>query len=196
VVSESVDVGQFVGNGSHLATVYGTEVVEVRVPLESRELAWFEVPSDGGISGSLAEISITFGGSRSTREGRVTRMEAEVDQSSRMVRVVIEVANPYDTSEDQPALLPGSFVDVRIFGRTLGEVVSIPRHAIREGGSVWVFDDGKLQIREVVVVREDRQQTWISSGLEEGELVIVSSLDAVTDGMTVRRTDSEAGGAV
>jgi RND family efflux transporter MFP subunit len=42
VVSESVDVGQFVGNGSRLATVYGTDVVEVRVPLDSRELAWFD----------------------------------------------------------------------------------------------------------------------------------------------------------
>ena len=32
--------------------------------------------------------------------------------------------------------------------------------------------------------------------LEEGEFVIVSSLDAVTDGMVVRRADAEAGGAV
>ncbi len=196
VVSESVDVGQFVGNGSRLATVYGTEVVEVRVPLDSREMAWFDVPTRGGGKGSAAEVSATFGGARSVWNGRVTRMEAQVDQMSRMVHVVIEVPKPYDTSSGHPALLPGSFVDVRIFGRTLDGVVAVPRFAVREGERVWVFSDGTLQIREVEVLRADRQQTLISSGLEEGDLVIVSSLDAVTDGMTVRQADVEAGGAV
>ena len=193
VVSESVDVGQFVGNGSRLATVYGTDVVEVRVPLDSRELAWFDIPSHRGDPGASAEVSASFGGTRSTWEGRVTRMEAQVDQTSRMVHVVIEVSDPYETSDGRPALLPGSFVDIRISGRTLQDVVSVPRHAIHDGGRVWVFDDGRLDVRDVEIVREDRQQTLIASGLEDGDLVIVSALDAVTDGMTIRRVDAEAG---
>ena len=193
VVSESVDVGQFVGNGSRLATVYGTDVVAVRVPLDSRELAWFDIPSHRGDPGASAEVSASFGGTRSTWEGRVTRMEAQVDQTSRMVHVVIEVSDPYETSDGRPALLPGSFVDIRISGRTLQDVVSVPRHAIHDGRRVWVFDDGKLDVRDVEIVREDRQQTLIASGLEDGDLVIVSALDAVTDGMTIRRADAEAG---
>jgi RND family efflux transporter MFP subunit len=195
VVSKNVDQGQFVGNGSRLATVFGTDVVEVRVPLDSRELAWFDVPSGRSGQGAAAEVSTTFGGTRSTWHGRVTRMEAQVDQTSRMVHVVIEVARPYETSENRPALLPGSFVDVRIEGRTLHEVVAVPRHAIHEGGRVWVFDDGTLGVREIEIVREDRQQTVISAGLDDGDLVIVSALDAVTDGMTIRRADVGAGGS-
>jgi len=195
VVSKNVDQGQFVGNGSRLATVFGTDVVEVRVPLDSRELAWFDVPSGRSGQGAAAEVSTTFGGTRSTWHGRVTRMEAQVDQTSRMVHVVIEVARPYETSENRPALLPGSFVDVRIEGRTLHEVVAVPRHAIHEGGRVWVFDDGTLGVREIEIVREDRQQTVISAGLDDGDLVIVSALDAVTDGMIIRRADVGAGGS-
>ena len=126
VVSESVDVGQFVGNGSRLATVYGTDVVEVRVPLDSRELAWFDVPSRRGGTGAIAEVSVGSGGARSVWEGRVTRMEAQVDQMSRMVHVVIEVPRPVRDLDRPPALLPGTFVDVRIFGRTLEEVVAVP----------------------------------------------------------------------
>lgn len=193
VVSENVDVGQFVGNGSRLATVFGTDVVEVRVPLDSRELAWFDVPSNNGDRGPAAEVSASFGGTRSTWEGRVTRMEAQVDQISRMVHVVIEVPRPYESSDDHPALLPGSFVDVRIAGRILADVVSVPRHAIHDGEFVWVYNDGKLDVREVEIVREDREQTMISGGLGEGESVIVSVLDAVTDGMTIRRADTENG---
>ena len=188
VVSKSVDVGQFVGSANRLARVYGTDFVDVRVPLESRELAWFDVPSRIGGTGPRAEVSVDFGGTRSTWEGRVTRMEAQVDQASRMVHVVIEVKDPYAASENRPALLPGTFVDVQIFGRTLEGVVPVPRFAIHEGDQVWVFDDGKLAIRRVQVLRSDRQQTLVAEGIDANELVIVSSLDAVTDGMAVRNT--------
>jgi RND family efflux transporter MFP subunit len=193
VVSENVDVGQFVGNGSRLATVYGTDAVEIRVPLDSRETAWFDVPSRQGGRGAVAEVSVDSGSSRSTWKGRVTRMEAQVDQMSRMVHVVIDVPRPYETSGGRPPLLPGTFVDVRIFGRTLEDVVAVPRFAIHDGDRVWVFADGALEIREVGIVRADREQTLVSSGLGAGDLVIVSSLDAVTDGMTIRRADAPAG---
>jgi len=185
VVSESVDVGQFVGTGNRLATVYGTDVVEVRVPLDSRELAWFTVPSRGE-QGPLVEITATLGGAQRVWEGRVIRMEAQVDQKSRMVHVVVEIPSPYKTTDGRPALLPGTFVDVSIVGRILTDVVAIPRHAVREGGGVWVIEDGKLRVREIEILRSDRQQTLVASGLADGDLVIVSTLDAVTDGMIVR----------
>lgn len=186
VVSESVDPGQFVAPGNHLATVYGTDVVEVRVPLTTDELEWFEVPSRGRGTGARAEIRADPGGSDSTWPGRITRMEAMVDPSSRMVHVVVEVEDPYRASGNRPALLPGTFVDVRIFGRTLADVARIPRFAVREGGRAWIFDDGRLRIRDLEILRADREQALVGQGLASGDLLIVSSLDAVTDNMVVR----------
>ncbi|MCG6948006.1 MAG: efflux RND transporter periplasmic adaptor subunit [Acidobacteria bacterium] len=195
VVSENVDVGQFVGVGSRLATVYGTDTVEVRVPLESRELAWFDVPSGNRSSGPRAEVSAELGGHEVVWDGTVTRMEAQVDQISRMVHVVVEVADPYEANVDHPPLLPGTFADVRIFGRTLANVVSLPRYAVREDNRVWVFENGTLEIRNVEVLRADRERSLVSAGLEDGDLVVVTALDAVTDGMKVRRaSDGPAGG--
>lgn len=189
VVSENVDEGQFVSTGSRLARVYGTDSVEVRVPLDSRELAWFDVPARAGGAGARAELSTGFAGSVQSWRGRVTRMEAEVNQSSRMVHVVVEVPRPYDASSDRPALLPGTFVDVTIFGRTIEDVVALPRYAMHDGDRVWVFDDGVLRIRDVEVVRADRELTLVGEGLGHGDLVIISALDAVTDGMKVRIAD-------
>lgn len=194
VVSESVDPGQFVAGTTRLATVYGTDAVEVRVPLKTSELAWFDVPSDNGRRGPRAVVSATFGGVSSDWEGRVSRMEAQVDQTSRMVHVVVEVDDPYAATENRPALRPGTFVDVRIFGRTLDDVVPIPRFAVHEGDRVWVFDDGRLVIRDVDVLRSDRELALVSSGLDAGDLVIVSALDAVTDGMAVRNAADQGNG--
>ena len=186
VVSESIDIGQFVTVGARLARVYGTDAVEVRVPLDSRELAWFEIPARGRGAGSEAEIQARYGGRTVTWNGRVTRMEAQVDQSSRMVHVVVEVPRPYETSDGRPALLPGTFVDVSIFGRTLEGVVEVPRFAMHEGDRIWVYTDGVMDIREVEVLRAERERLLISAGLEDGDLVVLTPLDAVTDGMALR----------
>ena len=187
VVSESVDPGQFVTTGKALATVYGTDTVEVRVPLESKELAWFTVPTRNGEPGPRAEVSASFGGLSHTWEGRVVRMEAQLDATSRMAHVVVEVPRPFNPSGDRPPLMPNTFVDVRIFGRTLEHVVPLPRHVLREGGGLWLFEGGRLHVRKVEVARTDRDRVYVSAGIDAGEEVIVSSLDAITDGMVVRK---------
>jgi RND family efflux transporter MFP subunit len=190
VVSKSVDSGQFVATGQKVARVYGTRAVEVRVPLEDDELAWFETPGYGSTErGPEAQIRMTTGGREHTWVGRVVRQEAEIDPVSRMVHVVIEVADPFNESNGRPALRPGSFVEVEIGGTTLEDVVSVPRYAVHEGDTVWVVEDGALKVRQVSVARADRINVLIESGLESGDLLVVSSLEVVTDGMRVRFED-------
>lgn len=189
VASESVDVGQYVTPGRAVATVYGTDAAEVRLPLETRELAWFDVPRGPGQEGPRAELAASFGGVNHTWEGRVTRMEAEVDPASRMVHVVVEVPDPFAKEGVRPPLLPGTFVDVRIFGKVLDNVVAVPRHAIHEGGVVWLFVDGSLRLQEVEVARSDRERAYVRGGLAPGDQIVVSALDAVTDGMKVRAAE-------
>lgn len=190
VVSENVDVGQYVAPGQPVARVYGTAAVEVRMPLETRELMWFSVPTGPSGDGPTAEVLTSLGGRLESWTGRVVRMEAEVDPGSRMATIVIEVRDPYDRSRSRPALLPGTFVDVRISGRTVNDVIAVPRYAVHEGGRVWVVEESALRIRDVEIVRSDRQHAYVGSGLEDGDRIVVSALDAVTDGMAVRPADS------
>jgi RND family efflux transporter MFP subunit len=171
VVSEKVDLGQYIVPGQSIARVYGTDAVEIRLPLESREL-----------------------GTTHTWQGRVTRMEAEVDPDSRMVNVVVEVRDPFDRSGKNPPLMPGTFVDVKVFGRTVTGLMPVPRHAVHEGNLVWVAEDGVLRIRQVEIARSDRAIAYVTDGLTDGDRVVVTALDAVTDGMKIRTSDTEEAG--
>ncbi len=196
VVNENVDVGQYVAPGQPVARVYGTKAVEVRVPLETRELVWFSVPRGPSGDGPTAEVLTTLGGRLESWTGRVVRMEAEVDPGSRMATIVVEVRDPYDRSGARPALLPGTFVDVRIAGRTVDDLIAVPRYAVHEGGRVWLVDEGTLRIRDVDIVRSDRDSAYVGSGLEDGDWIVVSALDAVTDGMAVRPAGPSVNGEV
>jgi RND family efflux transporter MFP subunit len=191
VVSERVDIGQYIVAGQSIARVYGTDAVEVRLPLESRELEWFSVPGATASKGPPAVVMASFAGTTHTWQGRVTRMEAEVDPNSRMVNVVVEVREPFDRSGARPPLMPGTFVDVQISGRTVKGLTPVPRYAVHEGNLVWVAENGVLRIREVEIARSDREVAYVIDGLAQGDRVVLTALDAVTDGMKIRTADSE-----
>ncbi|HEC03531.1 MAG TPA: efflux RND transporter periplasmic adaptor subunit, partial [Phycisphaerales bacterium] len=194
VINERVDLGQYVVVGQSLGSAYGIEAVEIEVPLEDDELAWFDVfDGTAQLNGSAtaaksctAQVKADFGGSQHIWLGRVVRTTGQVDRTSRMVSVVVEVTDPFDTSGGKPPLLPGIFAEVLIEGKVLGDAVAVPRDAVRESNKVWAVDEGRLHIRTLEIARADKDFAYAVSGLEEGTQIVVSSLDMVTEGMAVR----------
>jgi multidrug efflux pump subunit AcrA (membrane-fusion protein) len=49
-----------------------------------------------------------------------------------------------------------------------------------------VAQEGRLHIHDVTIARRDDQSVYISQGLADGDQVIVSALDTVSDGMEIR----------
>ncbi len=186
VVTKSADLGQYVTPGQPVATVYGSRSMEIPVPLRDSELAWIDVPGPGRDASRGAEVTVTaeFAGREHTWKGRVTRTEGQVDPATRMVHVVVEVDDPF--AEGRPALMPGMFVRVAIHGHTLENAFVIPRHAVHEGGVAWVAREGRLRLTPVRVARFDRDLAVITGGLADGDLVVTSQLEVVTDGMKIR----------
>ncbi len=183
VVDESVGKTQFVAPGQVLATLYPTSCAEIPVPLEKDDLKWIDVPSiTDEEKCSKARVTADIAGKTCYWEGKVVRAEGAINPKTRMVNVVVRVDNPYNV---YPPLAFGLFVKVSIFGHVLRHSAIIPRSALHMG-SVWIFDKGKLRFRKVDVARSIGDKVIISSGLKDGDSVIISHLDAVTDGMSVR----------
>ena len=191
VVSESVDIGQYLAPGQPIATVYATDMIEIVVPLEDSELEWFDVSmnhvvSSEVVSGPEVEVKAMFAGVEHKWQGRVVRTEGRIDSSSRMVRVVAQVDRPFDTSNGNAPLVPGMFVEVLIKGKELKDVFRIRRYAVRNVDEVWVVNDNRLHIQKVKIARRDKEYAYVTSGIEDGDIIVTSPLDTVTDGMQVR----------
>ncbi len=185
VENERVEKGQFLVAGQSIATLYATRRLEVPVPFEDRELAWFNV-------GDSCEVEVRFAGAVHVWPGKVVRIEG-VDPATRMVTVVAEIDSEIDDDGDRPDLFPGMFAEVRITGGSQ-EGVPIPRSVLREGDRVWLLDsEGHLRIRDVRVGRSDREQALVISGLDDGARLVITHLDAVTDGMGVRVAGDSSG---
>lgn len=194
IMSERADLGQYVMAGQSVGVAYGIESVEIEVPLEDKELAWFDIPDNTVLPNSdgwstrypIAQVKADFAGAEHTWTGYVKRTTGQVDKMSRLVSVVVEVFEPFKVSDSRPPLLPGMFVEVLIAGRVLEGAIAVPRDAVHSRNEVWVVKDGWLHIQPLDIVRADRDFAYTISGLDDGVTIVVSSLDTVTEGMKVR----------
>ncbi|MBA7620310.1 Multidrug resistance protein MdtA [subsurface metagenome] len=194
VVSEKIDLGQYVMIGQSVGVAYGIESMEIEVPFEDKELAWFDIPGNtvlvnGNVPSSKrtnVQVKADFAGAEHNWGGRVVRTTGQVDKTSRLISVVVEVPEPFKCSDSRPPLLPGMFVEVLIEGNILKNAIAVPRDAMHNSNEVWVVEDGQLNIQPLDIVRADRDFAYARSGLEDGDMIVVSSLDTVIEGMKVR----------
>ena len=194
ITTESVDFGQYVVMGQPLAKGYGTDSVEIEVPLKDSDLAWFDVFGNSIFSngdsnsakGTPAEVKANFAGTEHTWKGVVVRTAGQVDKISRMISIIVEVQEPFDARDGRPPLLPGVFAEVLIQGKTLCNAVAVPRDAIRQGNRMWIVNGNRLVVRPLDIVRADKSFAYLVSDDLDNAKVVISSLDAVVDGMEVR----------
>jgi RND family efflux transporter MFP subunit len=194
-----VDVAQFVTRGRKVARIYAVDRAEVHLPIPDAELGFLDIPllyRDGLADGAGPEVLLRarFAGDEHVWRGRVVRTEGEIDPKTRMINVIVDVQDPYarDAKSDRPPLAVGLFVEAEIQGRRVENVFVLPRSAMRDANHLLVVDsNARLEFREVEILRADRHEVVVRSGLEAGERVCVSPLDAAVDGMTVQIVGDE-----
>jgi RND family efflux transporter MFP subunit len=183
-----VDMGQYVAPGTPLGVTFSVDRAEIRLPLSGGDLAFLELPSATRLD-KAHRVPVTLtaesGGLRGRWQAEIVRTEGVVDPSSRVVYAVAEVVDPYGVlgQSAQPELIVGTFVRAEIEGRRAEDVVVLPRSVLRPDDTVLIADsERKLEVRPVTVARAEPNNVYLSGGIEDGELVVTTSLDAPIPG--------------
>ena len=199
VSDKSVDIGQFIAPGAVIATVYDTDVAQVRLPLTDRQVALLDLPlnydneSPGAVSGAHVLLRTQFANQEWEWQGRLVRTDASIDEDSRVVYAVAEIEKPFarDPSSERPPLSPGLFVSAIISGRQLPQITHLPRSALRSDDSVMIVDsEQRARPRPVEVLQSDNSHVWVQ-GLASGDRVIVREPRLILAGMEVAVTEAE-----
>ena len=213
VLSETVDVGQFVGPGTQIARLANTDEFWVKASIPTSELAWLNVNDNS----NEAEVLFDVGQKMITRDAKFERALAQIDSVGRMSRLVISVADPLNIESDHQVnvlgrrLQLGSQVDVKVKGKQYSDLYEIPREVLRGDHQVWVFKPsqsfsekgdrgntgdpsgvvgvaqvGTLKLQDVKVMRYREDSVLISSGINTEDLIITSRLSSPVPNMTVQ----------
>ena len=192
VRTERVDIGQFVTRGAPIASLYATDVAEVRLPIQDEELAYLQLPLSGQTDQHMPTVILRarFAGEEHTWQGRIVRTEGELDPKTRMLNIVAQVQSPYERSGSRPPLAVGLFVEAEIIGKRVDNVFVLPRSALQANEQVYVMtDENRLSFREVEIIREVGEDVYITGGLKRGETISLSTVSNAIEGMLVRPID-------
>jgi len=186
----SVDLGQHVSVGTALGVCFASNQVEVRLPVAEHKLALLALPSPSTLQTQAAPIQLTLSlnGIDFHWQASLARVESVLDERSRMLYLVASVNDPYQlmAQADQPLLRVGTFVNARITGKSLNNIVRIPHDVLQTDSTVWLIDNnGKLQQRAVNIITSDSRYAYIDNGLGDGDKIAIGYIDSGNIGSTV-----------
>ncbi len=182
----AVEKGQFVAPGTMMAAMADDTLLEIQVPLDSRDVRkWLrftqtETASGGAWFGQPEPVTCRVRWSEDKQghvwNGILHRVVA-FDQKTRTITVAIRIQADAARSENGGLpLVEGRFRAVEMPGRSLPEAFRLPRAAVSYTNTVFMAQGDRLKTKAVEVARVDGEFAYITNGLSNGDRVIVTRL--------------------
>jgi len=193
IESRSIGLGSFVGTGSKVGKLLGTDIAEVRLPVADNQLQF--LASQG--KNSQVDLIGTYAGKNVTWSAKIARSEGVIDNKSRMSYLVAEINDPYglkgnfNPSEQSPIRF-GSYVTANIIGISLDRAAVLPRYLVNNNRVAILDIDSKLHYVDIIIARQEGANVIVTGGVNEGDQLIVSALDYPIDGMKLSLQGSES----
>ena len=174
----SVEVGAVLAPGGMVAEIYSAEDLEVRLPLSLEDFGFLDQESRRGI-----ELRGSIGGEELMWPAEVARIDGEVDRRTLSAYVTVKVL-PGAGSRKLPPV--GLFVYASVGGKRFQDVAEIPRTVLHgEDEVIVVSPENRIEFRPIDVLRTTRDSVIVSGGLEDGERLCTTRLNAPVNGMEV-----------
>jgi len=188
ITSKKIEKGQYVAPGKIVLGLADDSVLELEVPLDSRDaFQWLQFvkskrdkpAATGAWFASVKPVHCEVAWTENPKNkaiGILNRISS-FDEKTRTVKVVLQVDSKQFAKQNRPMpLVSGMFCRVAIPGESMKQVVELPRWAVSFEDNVYIIRDGRLETVAVQVVRVQNNKAYISKGLKPGDMVITTRL--------------------
>lgn len=185
-----VDAGNLVNANDPLGMVVITETQPISVvfTLPENDLPAVRQPMQAGER--LDVDAYDRADTKLLARGSLMSIDNQIDITTGTVKLKAEFKNEDD------ALFPNQFVNVRMKVRTIKDALTIPAGAIQQGNRgafVYVVaPDGTATVRTVKVGDRTAESLVILEGIKEGERIVLEGTDRLREGAKVRVIDPNA----
>jgi membrane fusion protein, multidrug efflux system len=188
-----VDVGNIVRASDTNGLVVITQVQPIAVV--------FSIPEDklGAVRRQLqADVQLPVDaydrdGKVKLASGRLLTIDNQIDPATGTIKLKAEFAN------DDGALFPNQFVNVRMHVDTLPDAAVVPTPAVQRGTpGTFVYrvnGDNTVSVQPVKLGPVDGEATVIAEGVKVGDRVVVDGTDKLRDGAAIEPIDRSAAAA-
>ncbi len=129
----SVGLGQSVGPGTPLGTIFAIDFAEVRLPIAARDMAFLTLPNGPEDPTVDVELRDALDEDRTAVwTATIIGTEGALDENSLDLFAIARVLDPFARTTGHAPLRIGQPVVATIPGRVLDNVVAVPRQAVRQ----------------------------------------------------------------
>jgi len=199
ILKKEVDVGQVVSQGTRLAEIYAVDYVEVRLPINNNDLPFIDLPESSRFADEASQLhpKVTIFSELVKSQhwnGKVVRTEGAFDQNSQTLFVVAQIDDPYGKAfvNGLPIKI-GQYVRAKIQGKIVEQIIKLPNSAIYQGSYVYIVQQGILKRKTIDTLWQNEEFSLISSGVSQGDLLVVTPLGQVSSGtpVTIKKKDGK-----
>jgi RND family efflux transporter MFP subunit len=191
VLNKKVDIGQVVSNNAQLAEIFATDTVEIRLPINNKDLAFIDLPEvyqtgEKTNQNSVVKFSSDLIGSQNW-QGKLVRTEGAINNISQQLYVVAQIDSPYSSPvSGQNPIKIGQYVSATIQGLEVNNALVIPNNAIYQGSYVYVLNDASELLRkDIELAWQGETESLVASGLSNEERLVITPLGQVSSGTQV-----------
>ena len=196
VLTRVAGIGQTVGAGTSLGTIFATDYSETRLPVSTQFLTDVFLPED--VNDEPVDIVLRDGLSESSEvewKAQILRTEGALDASTLELFAVARVQDPFGLTSDKVPLRLGQPVTSEIPGRELKDVFVIPREAISGLNRIRLVDPETLELKSAKLTQlwaDDASVVFRDPDIEDGTLLVLDRLVYAPDGGKVEIVDDES----
>jgi len=175
ITKKLVDKGAFINVGTAIASIVDISRLKLKLSVSESNVYKLKVGENAKITTDIYP-GVTF-------DGKVSFVSAKGDESHNY-DVEIMVVN----SSKNP-LKAGTFANALIDQPAVGKKLYIPREALQGStreAKVYVADNGKATLRDIVVRDADNKYLEVQSGLNEGDVVVTSGQINLENGKAIK----------
>jgi membrane fusion protein, multidrug efflux system len=163
----NLQTGSFVNVGTNIGKVLRSDLMELKLSVETRDISWVKLG---------APVTILGEDQVSQWRGKISRISEYVNSTTQSIDVFVDIA------PGQTTIYDGQYFKANIPGTIIRSAVEMPRNAIFEGNQVYVLNDSTLKATQVNVLKLN-PETAIVNGLDEGSELVVEPLVSAYSGM-------------
>jgi membrane fusion protein, multidrug efflux system len=177
-----VDVGNLIHSNDQtgIVTVSQLQPIAVTFTLPQDDLP---VIHQAMQAGAVPIFAYTADDKRQLGQGKLLTIDNQIDQATGTIKLKAEFPN------EDSALWPGQFVNVRMQAATLKNALTVPSAAVQRGPQgLYVYlvkPDSRVAMQPVEVQQDDGKTAVIAKGLDEGVQVVVNGQSRLQTGSRV-----------
>ena len=184
-----VGLGQLVGAGTPLGSIFAVDYAEVRLPISSRELPFVDLPSlleDPPVPVVLHDALDMYSGK--IWQARIIRTEGALNEDSLELFAIARVDDPFARLSGDTPLRIGQPVTAVIQGRVLKDVYALPRVAVHELDQINLVNAADLTLFRKTIEKlwSDEEHIVVQdTSIENGAWLATTHLVYAPDGTKV-----------